>query len=181
MRFFNGIQLSTNELTAICKALSGKSNPRFLVFGLGNDSLYWHNLNKNGITVFVEDNEFWIKHVDARIEGLDIVHFDYGTRQKDWKILLDTPALLESDIPDKLSAEKWDIILVDAPAGYAEETPGRMKSIYMASQLIKSGGDVFVHDCNREVEDVYSLHFLGKDNLVCEIIASIGNLRHFKI
>ena len=95
--------------------------------------------------------------------------------------MLDTPALLESDIPDKLSAEKWDIILVDAPAGYAEETPGRMKSIYMASQLIKSGGDVFVHDCNREVEDVYSLHFLGKDNLVCEIIASIGNLRHFKI
>ena len=83
MRFFNGIQLSTNELTAICKALSGKSNPRFLVFGLGNDSLYWHNLNKNGITVFVEDNEFWIKHVGARIEGLDIVHFDYGTRQKD--------------------------------------------------------------------------------------------------
>lgn len=181
MRRVNGIQLSGDELLEIIKAIQSKEKPRFLVFGLGNDSLFWHLLNKKGETLFLEDNEFWLRQVSSRIDGMKAEHIEYGTRRKDWHKLLDNPDLLEMDLPDKVISKKWDVVLVDAPAGYGDETPGRMKSIYMASKLIEKDGDVFVHDCNREVEDVYSLHFLGRDNLVREVKASIGNLRHFKM
>ncbi|MDS9950744.1 MAG: transcriptional repressor [Planktomarina sp.] len=39
--------------------------------------------------------------------------------------------------------------LVDAPAGVYNADPGRMQSIYWASQLVSPCGDVFVHDVHR--------------------------------
>ncbi len=183
MRKLNSIQLSTDELLLITKAVQANKQCRFLVFGLGNDSIFWHHLNANGngTILFLEDNEFWLKQVSSRIKGLNVLKVNYGTKRKDWKKLLENPDLLEMVLPNDIITNKWDIVLVDAPAGYDDETSGRMKSIYMASKLVKKGGDVFVHDCNREVEDVYSLHFLGKANLLSETKASIGNLRHFKM
>ena len=52
-----------------------------------------------------------------------------------------------------------------------DQSPGRMKSIFHSSKLIKDSGDIFVHDCNREVEDIYCNRFLGKENLKLEIEA----------
>ena len=74
-------------------------------------------------------------------------------------------------MPEDTANEKWDVILVDAPSGYltVEEQPGRMASIYMAKQLIEEGGIIFVHDCEREVEAIYTDKFLGKENLIQEV------------
>ena len=36
-----------------------------------------------------------------------------------------------------------------------------MKSIYMASKLVACGGFVFVHDCDRLVEQQYVAQYLG--------------------
>ena len=57
--------------------------------------------------------------------------------------------------------------------------PGRMQSIYMASKLARENGntDVFVHDCDRQIENAYANRFLGQENLACEV----ERLRHYRI
>ena len=80
-------------------------------------------------------------------------------------------------MPQEVEKENWDIILVDAPAGWGDQTPGRMKSIFIASQLAANYTDVFVHDCDRIVEKTYSHTFLKQENLKTEI----QKLRHYNI
>lgn len=76
--------------------------------------------------------------------------------------MLSLPAFLKDIV--------WDIIFVDGPTGYADSTPGRIQSIYTASVLSgKSENiDVFVHDCDREVERVYCDRFFSDMKLVAE-------------
>ncbi|MDD3732198.1 MAG: hypothetical protein PHU88_07485 [candidate division Zixibacteria bacterium] len=179
VRLLNGIQMSPRQLHHIMKTITGKSPCRLLVFGVGNDSIFWSLINRGGKTLFLEDNPVWFEKITGRSPGITACLVDYATRRKDWKELLETPARLEFSLPPMVGGQDWDIIVVDAPAGYDDNTPGRMKSIYMASKLVKKSGDVFVHDCNREIEDIYCNNFLGKDNLEREIKARIGNLRHY--
>jgi glucuronoxylan 4-O-methyltransferase len=84
-------------------------------------------------------------------------------------------------LPDNVEKEKWDIIVVDGPDGQSDQATGRMKSIFLSSRLIMNSGDIFVHDCNREVEDIYCNNFLKKENLQIEIKGSFGLLRHYHI
>ncbi len=83
------------------------------------------------------------------------------------------------NLPGNIENVSWDIIIVDAPGGWNDQLPGRMKSIYAASRLVSDIGDVFVHDCNRTIEDVYTRTFLKTENLKSEINASTGLLRHY--
>ncbi len=181
MRKLNEIHLSEDLLQLIAVTIKRKAPCRLLIFGLGNDSLFWNRLNRGGVTVFLEDNPAWYNKVTSRSIGLTAFLVNYHTKRGDWRVLLDSPALLEMTLPDQVEDEKWDIILVDAPQGTSDQTPGRMKSIYLASRLVKNLGDVFVHDCHREVEDVYSTAFLKKENLVTEIKSPGGFLRHYCI
>jgi hypothetical protein len=104
---------------------------------------------------------------------------NYNTRVNDWNMLLKTPFLLDMTLPYNVEKEEWDVIVVDAPAGWNDHDPGRMKSIFHSSKLIKKSGDIFIHDCNREVEDIYCNKFLQKENLRIEIKAPNGFLRHY--
>ena len=52
-----------------------------------------------------------------------------------------------------------------------------MQIIFTAATLVAPGGDVFVHDCNREVERRYSEHFLLRQNL----LRQVGKLRHYRM
>ncbi|MBO1350545.1 MAG: hypothetical protein EBE86_025630 [Hormoscilla sp. GUM202] len=48
----------------------------------------------------------------------------------------------------------------------------------MGAKLASRGPtDVFVHDCDREVEAIYSDYFLHPENLVCQV----DRLQHYKI
>ena len=87
---------------------------------------------------------------------------NYNTRITDWKTLLEYPSLLDMTLPGYVEEEEWDVIFVDAPGGWNDQTPGRMKSIYLSSRLVKNSYDIFVHDCNREVEDIYCNKYLKK-------------------
>ena len=74
------------------------------------------------------------------------------------------------DLAPEIRKTEWDVILIDGPAGYeGNTTPGRMKSIYESSRLIRQGGSVFVHDQEREVERAYSDRYLLKTNVVAEV------------
>ncbi|ESP62469.1 hypothetical protein SMITH_629 [Smithella sp. ME-1] len=181
MRKLNGIQLSTMQLKVICATIKRKTPCRLLVFGLGNDSSFWASLNRNGTTVFLEDNKDWFKKITEKLENIKTFLVSYDTQRKDWKAMLENKSLLEMTLPDDVENDAWDIILIDAPVGWNDESPGRMKSIFLSSKLIRNSGDIFVHDCDREVEEVYCDKFLQKENLKAEIKAPIGLLRHYHI
>ncbi len=168
------IQLTTKMLQNISKTIQRESPCNLLVFGLGNDSFLWSFVNSKGTTIFLEDNEKWFQRATKNSKVLVAHMVDYNTRLKDWEIFLENPSLLEMDFPDIVKSTKWDIILVDAPAGWGKG-PGRMKSIYQASKLVNRPGHVFVHDCEREIENIYCNTFLKEENLKTEI----NNLRHY--
>ncbi|MCP4701948.1 MAG: hypothetical protein GY862_34575 [Gammaproteobacteria bacterium] len=176
-RRINGIQLSSKELEYIIIRMKEKFPCNLLVFGLGNDSVFWLRINRGGSVVFIEDNESWFREILKKLPYISAYLVDYRTRRPQWKELLESPELLDMPLPDTIEKQKWDLILVDAPAGWNDQNPGRMKSIFLASKLAKNGCDVLVHDCNRLVEQVYCDRFLKKTNLVAEIQA----LRHYSI
>jgi glucuronoxylan 4-O-methyltransferase len=148
-----------------------------LVFGLGDDSPIWGATNAGGHTLFIEDNAEWIERMLQRDPSLNVYHHSYTTTRRSWEELLSKPGELSMDLPSSIRGCDWDVILVDAPAGYERDLPGRMQSIYTASAIATSGTDVFVHDIDRTVEDTYSREFFGSADQIQEI----DRLRHYRI
>lgn len=175
MRTLNDIQLTHEELKIIVDSVKGKTPCNFLVFGLGNDTPLWARINRRGNTVFIEDDKLWLEKLLASDPRLKAYLVDYRTQRTQWKELLEPPGLLEMALPNEIESKEWDVILVDAPTGYSDANPGRMKSIFLSSKLAGKSSDVFVHDCDREVEKVYCDRFLKQENLKAEV----GILRHY--
>ncbi len=170
-----GIQLLPEQLHSISKVL--RKNYNLLVFGVGNDTSFWLEANKKGHTVFIEDNPSWLKKIQTKNPGMNAYLVTYGTKLLNWQKLLDKTEKLNLKLPKAITDIAWDVILVDAPRGYKNHHPGRMKSIYTALKLLAHTGHIFVHDCDRLAEKVYTDTFLKNENLVEEI----GILRHYKI
>lgn len=177
MRRLNDIQLSRRELESIIGAIKSRGRCRLLVFGLGNDSFFWDCINQGGKTIFLEDNEYWFDKILRQHQNLNAFLVDYNSKRTQWQHFLHSPELLDMELPDDVLKNTWDVILVDAPAGYADSSPGRMKSIYLASKLSCDGSDIFVDDCDREIENIYSTHYLNDMNLV----EKIGKLKHYNL
>ena len=163
-----GIQLLKPELKLIIQTIKKIKECNFLVFGLGNDSGMWTEVNKNGRTVFIEDYNEWFEKITKANPGIEAYLVKYPNNITQWKKILNEPEKLEMKLPPEISKSKWDVILVDGPAGWQmiEEFAGRMSSIYMAKKLVKKDGIVFVHDCDREVEIAYTKKYLGEKNFI---------------
>lgn len=165
----NPHQLSEAEYELIAETLIAKTPCNMLVFGVGRDSRLWININGQGNTVFLEDNLVWFDRISAEIPQIQAYFVTYNTERKQWLTLLNSnEAELLLDLPREVSETKWDIVFVDAPEGWSDEKPGRMKSIFTAAKLAHSskGCAVFVHDCDRQVEAIYSQKFLHAKNLI---------------
>ncbi|NER01847.1 MAG: TIGR01627 domain-containing protein [Okeania sp. SIO3C4] len=173
----------SDEYSYIINTISQKTPTNFLIFGVGKDSEIWINLNKKGKTVFIEDNPKWFEWAKETYPGIKAYLVDYRTKVKNWLDLLtkysNGKECLSMIMPKEIWQTKWDFIFIDAPAGYSEEMPGRMKSIYLGAKLAfqTRNTDIFVHDCHRQVENIYSSYFFHQENLVTEI----RRLRHYKI
>ena len=173
-----GIQLEESELLAIVNSVHPPIN--LLVFGLGNDSVFWQACNRGGRTVFLEDNSEWFQKIRNGAPDIEAYLLSYGTKRFEWWRLLRHSRKLLLDLPQEISGIAWDVVLVDGPNGHTETSPGRMCSIYTAAQIIKPGGDVFLHDCSRKVEKIYSDIFLRKENLISETLGR-DTLRHYRM
>ena len=141
-----------------------------LIFGVGNDSSLWIDLNIGGTTLFLESNAYWLNHVQSQLPDINVHLVHYNTLLSDWKYLLNNKnrRLLKLTVPEVVLDTQWDIIFVDGPEGYNDSTPGRMKSIYTTSLLANQQNNdvhIFVHDCDRNVEAVYTDKFLQERNL----------------
>ena len=173
------IQLRFHELLAVSKKIKEKDHCNVLIFGVGYDARLWIKMNEShGRTVFLEDREEWANlRFFKNHPGVEIHKVHYTSRITQFKDLISEETSLRLDLDTSLLHERWDVIFVDAPYGYVMKDidpiskraiPGRMQSIYLASQLVGNGGYVFVHDSNREVESLYAETFLGKENLEFE-------------
>lgn len=157
------LQTSPEEIKVIMPY--AKQADSMLVFGLGWDTRMWIAFGPGDI-VFIEDNPEWARNNSRFSEQTVVVR--YGTRRQDYLDLLDKEDRLRLDLPEKVLNRRWDVIFVDAPNGYEDHHPGRMKSIYMASRLVNSGGFVIVHDLDRPVEQIYARKFLGTRIQSCQ-------------
>jgi uncharacterized protein (TIGR01627 family) len=161
-------QLQPAELRPIVKAIMSRSGCSLLVFGCGNDSTFWEKINREGTTAFLEDDPQWLALAHAKLKAAQAYPVHYDTKLSDWLLLIDTPEKLMLELPPKIMSRRWDVILVDGPAGFKDDQPGRMKSIYAASTLVAPGGCVFVHDCDRPAERQYAARYLGSHRLFVE-------------
>jgi len=177
----NPQQLSVVEYALIAATLSHKTPCNMLVFGMGRDSSLWITINEQGTTIFLEDNQEWFDRISQENPQINAYLVTYNTQRRQWQELLNRndEAKLLLDLPDVIKEVKWDLIFVDAPEGWSDEKPGRMKSIFTAAKLAHDSKNchVFVHDCNRNVEAVYCDKFLCADNL----ISTQDRLRHYYI
>jgi uncharacterized protein (TIGR01627 family) len=170
MNKLKNTQMEREEYAYIASFLKDSN---FLVFGTGYDSDYWRCVNINGHTVFLEDDEQWID--DSK---KDILKIEYTTKRNEYEKLLDNykkgdDSGLTINLPDTVKNVDWDVIYVDAPVGNSDKKPGRMQSIYAAYKLSSPHTQVFVHDCDRDVENIYTSTFFS-------INKELTKLRHLR-
>lgn len=193
-------RMADADLRAIASVIRRRFPCNLLVFGIGFETLLWRSLNHGGRTVFLDENEYYIKHFEDRHPGLEAYDVSYVTKVSELpellaaakeqikgdcrpvqNLLFSDCRLGINDLPNQLYDVAWDVILVDGPRGYSPSSPGRMSAIFTAAVMARSAGkgktDVLVHDFDREVERVCSEEFLCAENLV----GSEGLLAHFVI
>lgn len=177
------------DVRAIASVLRRRAPCNLLVFGLGAETPLWRALNHGGRTVFLDENPFYVAHMEGAHEpGLEAYDVAYATAVRELPDLLDAARasrraecrpvqnllysecrLAITDLPNALYDVAWDVVLVDGPHGYAEGSPGRMAAIYSAAVMARTRGtetDVLVHDFQREVESVCAKEFLCEENRV---------------
>jgi len=161
------VQMHERELHHLLSVLEAKRPCNLLVFGLGNDSILWFEANRGGQTLFVEDDQYWDRVIRERHPSLQSVHVLYGTRAADWREDLErAPALV---LPAPVSGHAWDMILVDGPAAYKPEKPGRVQSVLAARKLVAGNGSIMVHDCDRRAERGICAGLLGHMTLAAQV------------
>mgnify|MGYP001577424079 FL=1 len=164
-------QMTADEYRYIAEFLGDKN---FLVFGTGHDTPLWKYANRNGKTLFLENNKRWINPTDT-----DVIKVTYTTKRAYHKELLQewhngNFSNLTMDLPDEVTQTKWDCIFVDSPLGTTDKKPGRMQSIFTAWSFSIDTTDVFVHDVDRVVEDVYS------KTMFSNVVKDLTKLRHVR-
>ena len=172
MQKSNHGQMTAEEYRYIGSFLCNKN---FLIFGTGHDTPLWRYANNNGLCVFLENKSKWINKEDT-----DVYKVKYTTSRGQYKQLLreyqnNNYINLQIDLPDIVKNTEWDCIFVDSPVGTSDKQPGRMQSIFSASDLASSNTEVFVHDIDRIVEDVYTREMFSL------IIKDLTKLRHVRL
>jgi uncharacterized protein (TIGR01627 family) len=108
------------------------------VFGLGAETPLWRALNHGGRTVFLDENPYYVAHLEGKHPGLEAYDVAYATAVRELPDLLDAARaaraaecrpvqnllfsecrLAINDLPNQLYDVAWDVILVDGPRGYA--------------------------------------------------------------
>ncbi|XP_066317891.1 protein IRX15-LIKE-like [Miscanthus floridulus] len=187
------------DVLAIASVLRRRAPCNLLVFGLGAETPLWRALNHGGRTVFLDENPYYVAHLEGKHPGLEAYDVAYATAVRELPGLLDAARaaraaecrpvqnllfsecrLAINDLPNQLYDVAWDVILVDGPRGFTEGSPGRMSAIYSAAVMARTKGtetEVMVHDYEREVERACGREFLCDENRVTA--TSTPSLGHF--
>ncbi|CAD6248020.1 unnamed protein product [Miscanthus lutarioriparius] len=189
------------DVRAIASVLRRRAPCNLLVFGLGAETPLWRALNHGGRTVFLDENPYYVVHLEGKHPGLEAYDVAYATAVRELPDLLDAARaaraaecrpvqnllfsecrLAINDLPNQLYDVAWDVILVDGPRGFTQGSPGRMSAIYSAAVMARTKGtetEVMVHDYEREVERACGREFLCDENRVTA--TSTPSLGHFLV
>ncbi|XP_053380127.1 uncharacterized protein LOC128548747 [Mercenaria mercenaria] len=164
--------MSGEQIKTISENLPEKGT--LLVWGLGNDSPYWHNRTK-GKVVYIEDDIpkrkagiMWYDTIVKQNSFLEVYRVHYTTNTvRSFTKYINSPEIwseldLSSQLPASVTQTHWNVIIVDAPLGCCQKGPGRYQSIYYSSVLGRKGTHVFVDDFERKVEHEFSINVFGK-------------------
>ena len=131
-------QMHKKAYSLICRIMWELAPGNVLVFGLGADSVWYIASNYKGRTVFIENDAEWIQkvHEDGLTRGGEVYHYRYDTKVSNAEKYLREldPAVLDMTVDGQLPANVtdsriyWDLVLIDAPKGKNEDSPGRMKA-----------------------------------------------------
>lgn len=150
----NGL-CSRNQYLLISKLIVAKRPCRLLIFGCREDSEFWHTLNAEGKTTFIEHNESWYNKFKDKVQ---VMLFNYHSRRGE-------PCEIPP-VPEGIS-DSWDIILIDGPEGYSCNAPGREIPIAWASQMKEAV--VIIHDYARPWEYHCCSKYLGIPDFVSDL------------
>tara|TARA_Y100001968_G_C19201926_1_gene640412 strand:- start:117 stop:737 length:621 start_codon:yes stop_codon:yes gene_type:complete len=159
--------MSFKQYWILAKTIERYSPCNLLIYGLGYDSILWNKLNKKGKTIFLEDNNEWIKNFSN--SRLNIKQVRYNTKVQDYKLYGYDGDALKLDLDKEVKDTEWDMIIVDAPLGHQPprewKGPGRMSSLYSAKLLSKNAKCIVVDDFFRRIEMLYALEYFGDEAL----------------
>lgn len=135
---------------------------KMLVFGLGHDSKMWYEgTNKN--TYFVENNQKYIELNKNDIASDHIIKYDYKTTCKK-SMQMTEQEIKAYEIPEELiKLGPFDIIIIDGPEGWGENTPGRLLPCYWSTLLTNVSTLIYIDDSKRVLES-YCIKKYFKNN-----------------
>ena len=158
-------------LAEILDVTQRRGRCNLLIFGFGYDSSFWSYANPNGTTVFLEDSQEWIDRIIMHHVGrpLTVHKVQYTTQmkrdEKKFQNSSNWPSL-QMQLPAQLLSTSWDVIIVDAPRGFAGSHPGRWQSMYMAAHLKRPPNALtVVDDCERPLESSFANAIFGRERL----------------
>ena len=139
-----GGQMALAGYLAVTGEIAACAPSNVLVFGLGADSAFYIRANRGRPVTFVEESLEWIGRVGLPRALARVVHYAYDAATvavRDTQRILAGPrdgweaALFMGDLPPDVLATRWDVVFVDAPSGWSDESPGRLRSLYTAARL----------------------------------------------
>lgn len=142
-----------------------KRRCNFLVFGCGNDSRLWAELNKYGTTVFLEGSLNWKNKVLAANPDLRIELYDVGANTVS-ESLADNVQYLPP--PAALFERRFDLIFIDGPQGFKSSCPGRALPIIWSKEIACSHTNIFLDDYERALETKYFNRYFPESTVISD-------------
>jgi hypothetical protein len=124
---------------------------RLLVFGVGRDVRAWTEVNSHGGTcLFLENDLQWFERARREVPEANIKEITYSSDFAEWA---DQGYQLGNHLIPEVAgfefSQKWDVAFVDSPLG---ATFGRQQSAFLATKVLRHGGLLAIHDCERNWE-----------------------------
>ena len=173
----NGTQMTNSQFFFIVDSLHtaqyiNGADTKLLVFGLGNDSPTWSDLNCNRRSVFIEDNNDWFDMITTKYPDIEAYLYKYNTTLVDANKFYDEPFMMEID--PVVDSECFDLTLIDAPMGFSSSKPGRMVPAYYAQKRVKDCMSkkkkdimfVFMHDMERPGEQEIAKRYFSSEGWI---------------
>lgn len=167
---------TAKEYRALALFVRAMSPCKLLVFGVGRDSAAWITTNEGGQSLFIENSQEWIDQITLSVRDLNVVHTNYDYRFEAWQAdNFELTSSLNITGLSTVSKSAWDVVFVDAPLG---PKFGRQQSSFMATQFVRPGGLVALHDCERAREQAVCRYIF--DQLGYEVLLDVERLRIYK-
>lgn len=164
--------MTPEEYFAFMSYVRDRAPQNLLIWGIGYDSTLTKALNEGGYTLFLEHNADWVARTPAaKLNYISYNDKSFHTTVDHFDDFITSPH--RANIKALNTGVCWDTVLVDPPLGWKHTDTGRAVPLYTAAVDIEAcvameryeldqEVAVWVHDCNRVLEDAVTHAFYGE-------------------